>query len=84
MQDAASTINFYYASMTDWVSKKGLGEALEYHGKDQTELKNMDFHNKVVLLCTNFKLNDICSFFKAFIRRPARTGAVLNSGNIEA
>ena len=40
VQDMASAINFGDASMIDWLSKKGVCEALKYHGEDLSELKN--------------------------------------------
>ncbi len=47
VQDVASAINFEDAATINWLSKKGLCDALEYHEEYQSELKNMDFHAKV-------------------------------------
>ena len=72
VQDATSAIDFDNATMIDWPSKEGLCEALQYHGEDQTELKNMDFHAKVVLLCGHFKPNDIRPTFQGIYQEAGK------------
>ena len=63
VQDAASPIDFSDASMINWLSKKGLCEALEYHGKDLLELKSFDMYHKVVLSCNHLKPSNIWVIF---------------------
>ena len=70
LQNAASTVSrhgtvdFKDASMIDWTSKKGLHTALEYHGEDKSDLENLDYHNKVLLLYNVFKPIDIRPIFQ--------------------
>ena len=72
VQDAASGIDFGDASMIDWLSEKGLCVALECHGEDQSELESFDLHEKVVLLCSYFKPNDIRPVFQGICQEAGK------------
>ena len=72
VQDAASAINFGDASMINWLSKKALCGALKYHGKDQSELESFDLNDKVVLLCSHFKPNDIRLVFQGICQEAGK------------
>ena len=64
VQEEESAIDLEDASAIDWLSKNGLDNALTYYGEDPLELKAFDYHDKVVLLCTHFKPNDIRFVFQ--------------------
>ena len=64
LQDEASAIDFEDASEIDWLSKKGLCDALTYYGEDPLLLQHVDHNDMIVLLCTHFKPNDIRPVFQ--------------------
>ena len=59
VQEEESVIDLEDASAINWLSEKGVDDALTYYGEDSLELKAFDYHDKVVLLCTHFKPNDV-------------------------
>ena len=76
-QDVANAIDFDDASTIDWLSKKGLCDALAHYGEDKSELKHMDFNAKVVLLCNNFKPNDIRPVFQGIYQEAGKNSRSL-------
>ena len=72
VQDEASGIDFSDASTIDWLSEKGLCDALECYGEDQSELESFDLHEKVVRLCSFFKPNDIRPVFQGICQEAGK------------
>ena len=46
--------------------KQGFGdvESLKHHGEESLELNKLDYHDKIVLLCSYFKPNDVRPVFQ--------------------
>ena len=59
VQDEESAIEFEDAAAIDWLSKKVVHDALIYYGEDPLKLKDIEYNDKIVLLCTHFKQTDI-------------------------
>ena len=72
VQDEASGIDFGGASTIDWLSEKGLCDALECYGEDQSELESFDLQEKVVLLYSFFKPNDIRPLFQGICQEAGK------------
>ena len=64
VQDKERATDFEDAADIDWLSPMGLDKALKYYGEDSSELRDIDYGDKIVLLCTNFKPNDIRAVFQ--------------------
>ena len=64
VQDEESSIEFKDAAAIDWLSKKGVHDALIYYGEDPLKLKDIEYNDKIVLLCTHFKPTDIRLVFQ--------------------
>ena len=62
--DKQSTVDFNDAMEFDWLNMSDIDYALLHHGEDSLELNNFDYHEKIVLLCTYFKPNDIRPVFQ--------------------
>ena len=59
VQDEESTIKFEDAAAINWLSMKGVCKALLYYNEDSSKLKDIEYYNKILLLCNYFKPNDI-------------------------
>ena len=62
--DKHSTVNFNDVLEFDWLSMSDIDDTLVHHGKELSELNNSDYHDKIVLLCSHFKPNDIRPVFQ--------------------
>ena len=74
-QNAASlhgTVDLDDASMIAWTCVKGLRAALEYHFEDNDDFDSLDYYGKVLLLCNNFKPNDIRPAFQGIYQDAGR------------
>ena len=56
--------DFNDASEFDWLNLSVIDDALVHHGEELEELNKFDYHDKIVLLCTYFKPNDIRPVFQ--------------------
>ena len=64
IQDEESAIESEDAVTIDWSSKKEVHGTLIYYGKDPLKLKDIEYNDKIVLLCTHFKPTDIRLVFQ--------------------
>ena len=84
VQDTASRIDFSDASTINWLSKKGLCDALECYGEDQSELESFDSHEKVVRLCSFFKPNDIRPVCQGICQEAGKNWRSLNLAKLKS
>lgn len=58
------SVDFNDASEFDWLNLSDIDDALVHHGEELLELNKFDYHDKIVLLCSYFKPNDIRPVFQ--------------------
>ena len=63
-RDKHRTVDFNDVLEIDWLSVSEIDDALVHHGEELSELSKLDYHQKIVCLCTYFKPNDIRPVFQ--------------------
>ena len=58
------TADFNDASDFDWLRMNDVDDALVYHGEELSEISNFEYYDKIFLLCSYFKPNDIRPVFQ--------------------
>ena len=84
VQEKASGIDFSDALTIDWLSEKGLCDALACYGEDQSELESFDLREKVVRLCSFFKPNDIQPIFQGICQEAGKNWQSLNLAKLKS
>jgi len=64
VQAIERAIDYEDASEIDWVNLMGVDKALTHFYEDASDLRDMDYGEKIVLLCTNYKPNDIRAVYQ--------------------
>ncbi len=59
-----NTVDFNDASEFDWLRMNDVDDALVYHGEELSELSKLEYYEKIFLLCSYFKPNDIRPVFQ--------------------
>ena len=72
IQDAKSANKFEDAATINWLSMKEVCKALLYYGKDRSKLKEIEYYDKILLLCNYFKPNDIHLVFQGILLDAGR------------
>ena len=72
IQDTKSKNEFKDAATINWLSMKEVCEALLYYGKDRSKLKEIEYYDKILLLCNYFKPNDIRLVFQGILLDAGR------------
>ena len=62
--DEHSTVNFNDAFEFDWLNMSDVNNALIHHGEKLSDLKKLDYQDKIILLCSYYKPNDIRPVFQ--------------------
>ena len=62
--DEHSTVNFDDAFEFDWLNMSDFNNALIHHGEKLSDLKKFDYQDKIILLCSYYKPNDIRPVFQ--------------------